>query len=73
MTISIPPTPNEEHLLDELARRTGRSRSFYVREALHEHLDELEDAYAADSAIDAFEASGHPSSPLSELKAELGF
>ena len=72
MTISIRLTPDEENRLDELASRTGRSRSFYVRLALREHLDDLEDAYAADTALDAFEASGRKSRPLSAVKAELG-
>lgn len=43
-------------LNDDLARRTGRSKSFYVRTTLHEYLADLEDAFAADAAIDAFEA-----------------
>jgi len=43
---------------DGLARRTGRSKSFYVRAALHEYLTDLEDVFAADAAIDAFDAGG---------------
>lgn len=70
MTISIRLTSAEEARLDELARRTGRSKSFYVRTALQEYLTDLEDAFAADAAIDAFEAGGRRSRPLSVLKAE---
>lgn len=70
MTISIRLTDEEESRLDMLARRTGRSKSFYVRMALREHLTDLEDAYAADEAIDAFETAGRRSRPLSALKAE---
>ena len=29
--------------LEELAARTGRTKSYYAREALLEHLDEMED------------------------------
>ncbi|HWY42087.1 MAG TPA: ribbon-helix-helix protein, CopG family [Candidatus Sulfotelmatobacter sp.] len=29
--------------LDKLARRTGRTKSFYVREAILEHLEDIED------------------------------
>lgn len=36
-----------EQRLNELAARTGRSKSFYAREAIMEHLEELEDAYLA--------------------------
>jgi RHH-type rel operon transcriptional repressor/antitoxin RelB len=33
--------------LDKLAALTGRPKSFYVREALLTHLDEIEDTYTA--------------------------
>jgi RHH-type rel operon transcriptional repressor/antitoxin RelB len=36
-----------ETRLDELAALTGRPKSFYVREALQAHLDEIEDTYTA--------------------------
>lgn len=61
-----------ERRLEELARRTGRSKSFYVKQAIEEHLADLEDYYWADEAVKRWEASGRPSRPLSELKAELG-
>ncbi|MDN5768994.1 MAG: DUF6290 family protein [Humibacillus sp.] len=70
MTISIRLTDDEEERLDSLARRTGRSKSFYVRTALREYLTDLEDAFLADSAIDAFEAEGRRSRPLSALEAD---
>ncbi|MGH3495720.1 MAG: type II toxin-antitoxin system RelB family antitoxin, partial [Sciscionella sp.] len=68
MTISIRLTAEEEVRLDQLSRRTGRSKSFYVRAALHEHLADLEDAFAADEALNAFEAGGRRSRPLAALK-----
>ncbi len=30
-----------------LAKKTGRSKSFYIREAIVEHLEQLEDTYLA--------------------------
>lgn len=36
-----------EDRLDDLAKKTGRSKSFYAREAILEHLDDLEDTYLA--------------------------
>jgi RHH-type rel operon transcriptional repressor/antitoxin RelB len=69
MTISIRLTDEEERL-DQLARRTGRSKSFYVRRALHEHLAEMEDAFMADESLDAFEAAGRAARPLAALRAE---
>ena len=40
-----------EKRLEKLARRTGRTKSFYVREAILEHLDDLEDLYAAERSL----------------------
>jgi len=40
--------PNEmESRLDKLAALTGRPKSFYVRQALAAHLDEIEETYTA--------------------------
>jgi RHH-type rel operon transcriptional repressor/antitoxin RelB len=36
-----------EDRLNKLAKLTGRPKSFYVREALTAHLDEVEDTYTA--------------------------
>lgn len=36
-----------EKRLDKLAKLTGRPKSFYVRQALTTHLDEVEDTYTA--------------------------
>ena len=37
-----------EKRLAFLARKTGRTKSFYIRQALEEHLEEMEDAYLAE-------------------------
>ena len=36
-----------ENRLAELATKTGRTKTYYVREAILEHLDELEEKYLA--------------------------
>lgn len=36
-----------ERRLDKLSKLTGRPKSFYVRQALAVHLDEIEDTYTA--------------------------
>lgn len=71
MTISIRLTKEEESRLEQLSQRTGRSKSFYVRAALREHLADLEDTFTADAAMDEFEATGRRSRPLAALKGEL--
>ena len=40
-------TPEIESRLNRLAKKTGRTKSFYAREAIIEHLGELEMAYDA--------------------------
>jgi RHH-type transcriptional regulator, rel operon repressor / antitoxin RelB len=41
-----------EKRLEKLARRTGRTKSFYARQAILQHLDELEDLYLAERALE---------------------
>jgi RHH-type rel operon transcriptional repressor/antitoxin RelB len=41
-----------ERRLDALANETGRTKSFYVREAILEHLDNLEDIYLAEQVLE---------------------
>ena len=37
--------------LNKLAQQTGRTKTFYVREAVQEHLEALEDTYLADQVM----------------------
>ncbi len=44
--------PDEvEKRLAELAAKTGRTKTYYAREAIMQHLDELEDIYLAQSRL----------------------
>jgi RHH-type rel operon transcriptional repressor/antitoxin RelB len=38
--------------LNRLAMRTGRTKSFYVKEALKKHLEDLEDIFLAKQRLD---------------------
>lgn len=59
-----------EKRLGELAARTGRTKSFYAREAIEAHLEDLEDFYLAEARMLNFrEGDGIP---LDQLKSELG-
>jgi RHH-type rel operon transcriptional repressor/antitoxin RelB len=59
-----------EKRLEALAARTGRTKSFYAREAIVAQLDDLEDFYLAQDRMKDFRAED--AIPLAELKAELG-
>jgi RHH-type rel operon transcriptional repressor/antitoxin RelB len=45
LTLKLP--ADLENRLNQLAERTNRSKSFYMREALAEYLEEYEDAFLA--------------------------
>jgi RHH-type transcriptional regulator, rel operon repressor / antitoxin RelB len=45
--LAIRLAPDIEKRLERLAKRTGRTKTFYVREAILEYLEDLEDIYLA--------------------------
>jgi RHH-type rel operon transcriptional repressor/antitoxin RelB len=45
--LAIRLNPEVEARLEALAKSTGRTKSFYAREAIMEHLEDLEDYYLA--------------------------
>ena len=58
--------------LEELARRTGRSESSIILEALQEHLENLEDLYLAEQALEDIRAGRSKTHPLEEVMKEYG-
>ena len=54
-------------LLQRLADRTGRSKTFYVLEAICEHLADLEDMYIAEQRLIESRAGRSESIPLEQL------
>ncbi|TDQ53152.1 type II toxin-antitoxin system RelB family antitoxin [Actinorugispora endophytica] len=59
-----------EQRLEALAQETGRSKSFYAREAIVAYLDDLEDVYLAELRIEDLRAGRSHTVPLSEVMAE---
>jgi RHH-type rel operon transcriptional repressor/antitoxin RelB len=53
-----------EKRLEKLAKRTGRTKTFYVREAILEHLDDLEDMYLAERTLDRIRSREEKTVPL---------
>jgi RHH-type rel operon transcriptional repressor/antitoxin RelB len=60
-----------EARLEELAKRTGRTKSYYAREAIVTHLAELEQLYLAEAELEAIR-KGARTYPLSDVERELG-
>lgn len=59
--------PEIERRLDDLAKKTGRTKSFYAREAILRHLEDLEDYHLA---LRRFRRGGKRVT-LEELESEL--
>ena len=65
--LSIRLDPEIDKRVEDLAARTGRTKSFYVREAILEHLEDMEDRYLA---IERLENPGQRWT-LEEVEQEL--
>ncbi|HEV2619206.1 MAG TPA: DUF6290 family protein [Acidobacteriaceae bacterium] len=61
-----------ENRLAALAKKTGRSKTFYVREAIAEHLEDLEDLYLAEQQITQIRAGRLKTIPLEEVMKRYG-
>jgi RHH-type rel operon transcriptional repressor/antitoxin RelB len=58
--------------LERIARLTGRSKSFYVKQALEEQIQDLEDLYLARKVAKRVTDGRERLIPLDELERELG-
>jgi RHH-type transcriptional regulator, rel operon repressor / antitoxin RelB len=56
-----------EARLDALAKKTGRTKSFYAREAILRHIEDLEDYHLATRRLER----GGPTVSLDEMEAEV--
>ena len=61
-----------ETRLAALAKATGRTKSFYVRQAILAHLEVLEDTYLAEKAYREFITSNEETIPLNEVMKRHG-
>jgi len=64
--VSIPDATYDR--LQALAARTGRTATFYIQQAIEEHLEDLEDAYDAEQAVIEHRNSGERTLSLDELE-----
>lgn len=61
-----------EKRLEKLAKRTGRTKTFYVREAILQHLEELEDLYLAERSLDRIRSGEERTIPLEDVLKRHG-
>ena len=68
MAISVRLGDEIERRLEQLAKLTGRTKTYYIKQAVIEKLEDMEDIYMAEQAL---ENPGKRVS-LEELERELG-
>ena len=72
MTYSIRLPQSVEQRLRTLSALTGRTKSFYVKEAILEHLDDLEDVYLAEKRLEDLQAGRSQTIPLKDVMKRYG-
>ncbi len=61
-----------EARLDALAKATGRTKTFYAREAILRHIDDLEDIYLAEREMEEIRAGRSTTVPLEQVMKDHG-
>jgi RHH-type transcriptional regulator, rel operon repressor / antitoxin RelB len=60
-----------EARMNRLAKRTGRTKTFYVRQALEEHIGDLEDLFIAEARLADIDAGRVIPLPWDEVRKGL--
>ncbi len=71
MAITIKLTHEMEYRLTQLAKATGRSKAFYLKEIVNRSLDEIEDYYLASNSKDMIASQHEQIFDADQVKAEL--
>lgn len=58
--------------LENLAKRTGRNKSFHARKAIRAYLENLDDLYLAEQVARRIERAEERTSSLADVEARLG-
>ena len=58
--------------LQNLAQATGRSKTYYMIEAIREHIDDLEDLYLAEQRLLAHRNGHSAAIPLEQVMKRYG-
>jgi RHH-type rel operon transcriptional repressor/antitoxin RelB len=70
LAIRLP--PDLEERLAALAERTGRTKTFYAREAIMQHIDDLEDLYLAERELKQVRAGRSKTQSLADVMRAHG-
>jgi len=58
--------------LTRLAELTGRTRTFYVRQAIEQQIDDLEDVFLADQVMGRLRTGAEHVHGIDDVERELG-
>jgi len=61
-----------ESRLNSLAKRTGRTKTFYAREAILTHLEDLEDYYLSAETVTRVRSGDEPVYSSEDVRKSLG-
>lgn len=67
MALSIRLPSDVENRLKNLATQTGRTKSFYITEAICEYIEDLEDLYLTEQRLIEIRAGRSKTVPLEEV------
>lgn len=65
----------DENILQRLAKlaaKTGRSKTFYMTEAISQHIEDLEDIYDAEQELIKIRSGKSRTYTLSQVEEQLG-
>jgi RHH-type rel operon transcriptional repressor/antitoxin RelB len=72
MNVSLRLPDDLSNRLQNLAQLTGRSKTFYMLEAIRDHLDDLEDLYLAEQRLVENRAGRSTTHTLDDVERDLG-
>jgi len=61
-----------EKRLARLAKRTGRTKTFYAREAILRYIEDLEDIYDAERILERIRSGKEKTIPLEDVMKRYG-
>lgn len=72
MAVSLRLPEDISSRLQSLAKKTGRSKTFYMIEAICEHIDDLEDLYLAEQRLVDLRSGKTKAVPLEDVMKRYG-
>lgn len=70
VSVRLPDDVSER--LHRLAKLTGRTKTYYMIEAIRDHLDDLEDLYYAELELEAVHSGKSRTVPLEKVMKRYG-